>query len=161
MRARRSRVRRVAKWVGMFLCLGIVVLAIVSVRIRPLIGFRYGYVVARHGNVSVAWSAAENTTHQLFVVGLELLEVAPDFRFSLPTVSKVRVWGTNLKWLVSLPLWLLLLVLAAPTAYLWHRDRRFRFPSGHCQQCGYNLHGLTEPRCPECGTGFEPRGDAP
>jgi hypothetical protein len=25
-----------------------------------------------------------------------------------------------------------------------------------CGQCGYNLTGLTESRCPECGTGFEP-----
>jgi hypothetical protein len=25
---------------------------------------------------------------------------------------------------------------------------------GHCQVCGYNLTGLTKPRCPECGFGF-------
>jgi len=25
---------------------------------------------------------------------------------------------------------------------------------GHCRHCGYNLRGLTEPRCPECGTPF-------
>src|SRR6266699_218984 len=24
-----------------------------------------------------------------------------------------------------------------------------------CPKCDYNLHGLTEPRCPECGTPFE------
>jgi hypothetical protein len=29
--------------------------------------------------------------------------------------------------------------------------RRRRFPSGHCQRCGYNLDGLPEQRCPECG----------
>ncbi|MCH8852005.1 MAG: hypothetical protein IID41_05065 [Planctomycetes bacterium] len=23
-----------------------------------------------------------------------------------------------------------------------------------CRQCGYHLRGLTEPRCPECGTEF-------
>ncbi len=23
-----------------------------------------------------------------------------------------------------------------------------------CRQCGYNLHGLPEKRCPECGTPF-------
>ena len=28
----------------------------------------------------------------------------------------------------------------------WHRRRRNR-----CVRCGYNLTGLTEPRCPECG----------
>jgi hypothetical protein len=26
---------------------------------------------------------------------------------------------------------------------------------GRCAHCGYILHGLTEPRCPECGTPFE------
>ena len=29
---------------------------------------------------------------------------------------------------------------------------------GHCSQCGYNLTGLPEPRCPECGTAFEAGG---
>jgi hypothetical protein len=27
-------------------------------------------------------------------------------------------------------------------------------PTGTCVKCGYNLTGLTEPRCPECGTPF-------
>lgn len=27
---------------------------------------------------------------------------------------------------------------------------------GHCRECGYNLAGLPEPRCPECGTKFDP-----
>lgn len=26
-----------------------------------------------------------------------------------------------------------------------------------CLECGYQLRGLVEPRCPECGTGFEMR----
>jgi len=30
------------------------------------------------------------------------------------------------------------------------------YPEGYCTICGYNLHALTEPRCPECGTPFEP-----
>ena len=30
-----------------------------------------------------------------------------------------------------------------------------KFPRGHFRRCGYNLTGLTEARCPECGTGFE------
>lgn len=25
-----------------------------------------------------------------------------------------------------------------------------------CPKCGYNLSGTTEPRCPECGEGFDP-----
>lgn len=26
----------------------------------------------------------------------------------------------------------------------------------HCRECGYQLAGLTQPRCPECGTPFDP-----
>lgn len=33
----------------------------------------------------------------------------------------------------------------------WRRLRR-----GSCAKCGYKLTGLTEPRCPECGTRFGP-----
>jgi uncharacterized paraquat-inducible protein A len=29
---------------------------------------------------------------------------------------------------------------------------------GFCQHCGYNLRGLTEGRCPECGTDVETQG---
>ncbi|MCO6435757.1 MAG: hypothetical protein J5J06_01565 [Phycisphaerae bacterium] len=29
------------------------------------------------------------------------------------------------------------------------------YPEGHCQKCGYNLFGLEERRCPECGRPFE------
>ncbi len=33
----------------------------------------------------------------------------------------------------------------------WRRERM-----GLCVKCAYNLTGLTEPRCPECGTEFDP-----
>jgi len=26
-----------------------------------------------------------------------------------------------------------------------------------CRVCGYILYGLPQPRCPECGTGFDPK----
>jgi protein-S-isoprenylcysteine O-methyltransferase Ste14 len=39
-------------------------------------------------------------------------------------------------------------LLAMP---LWRTQEHPR-----CQKCGYSLHGMTEPRCPECGTRFDP-----
>ena len=53
---------------------------------------------------------------------------------------------------VEVPLYAVFTAVAIPTLLVW----RFvpKFPRGHCRRCGYNLKGLTEPRCPECGTGF-------
>ena len=53
----------------------------------------------------------------------------------------------------TVPLYAVFIAVAIPTLLVW----RFvpKFPRGHCRRCGYNLTGLTEARCPECGTGFE------
>ena len=51
-----------------------------------------------------------------------------------------------------------LLALLAVTVIVLSVSGRHRpaTPSGFCVKCGYNLTGLPEPRCPECGTPFEP-----
>ena len=49
-------------------------------------------------------------------------------------------------------------VFAARALWLLRRDR---YVPGHCRRCGYNLTGLPEPRCPECGQPCEVKGDAP
>jgi hypothetical protein len=54
------------------------------------------------------------------------------------------------RWGVLVPFWMPFLLVAIPTAYLWHLDRR-RFPRGHCQRCGYDLTGNVSGVCPECG----------
>ena len=50
---------------------------------------------------------------------------------------------------VELPCWLLFLVVASPTAYLFWQDRHF--PPGRCQSCNYDLTGNMSEVCPECG----------
>ena len=51
--------------------------------------------------------------------------------------------------LVFVPLWLPLLLIAAPTAYLWRADRRAK--PWQCPKCRYDLRGLDGGVCPECG----------
>ena len=43
-----------------------------------------------------------------------------------------------------------------PGLILLYLNRKFqrRIALGRCQKCGYDLRGLSENRCPECGTGF-------
>ena len=51
------------------------------------------------------------------------------------------------------PLYAVFAAVAVPTLLVWRLLPKF--PRGHCRRCGYNLTGLTEARCPECGAGFE------
>ncbi|MCP4590956.1 MAG: hydrogenase maturation nickel metallochaperone HypA [bacterium] len=55
-----------------------------------------------------------------------------------------------LYWRAALPLWMVALTMAVPTAFLWWRDRRW--PPGRCQFCGYDLTANTSGVCPECGS---------
>ena len=49
-----------------------------------------------------------------------------------------------------------LLVVTLPLALAtWHRPLAGQDPC-ECRRCGYPLIGLAAPRCPECGTPFDP-----
>ena len=123
--ARRWTTRRALKWIVTICCVGLTLVALLSIWVRPLIGFRYGYVSARHGNVLVTWSAAENEERDNFVVGLELMRVKTRFRLRLPNVGKVGVPMDRIihfRWFILVPLWMLLIVAGIPTVFLWWRD---------------------------------------
>lgn len=53
-----------------------------------------------------------------------------------------------------LPVACVVALAAGTIAVAWSSVRSI--PRGYCAQCGYSLKGLTEPRCPECGTPFNP-----
>lgn len=61
------------------------------------------------------------------------------------------------RWYVRVPLYLPIIVVGAGVWYplLPFVRRRRRRTRGLCVACGYDLTGLIEPRCPECGTKFD------
>jgi hypothetical protein len=75
--------------------------------------------------------------------------------FSMRTVTV----GNTLARGVGFPFWAavpLLLVYPAIAFLGGPLRRRHRRREGLCLKCGYDLTGLTEPRCPECATPFTP-----
>lgn len=59
---------------------------------------------------------------------------------------------------IHIPLWLLFVLFSVSLTIAFIRgplQRRRRRERGECVECGYNLTGLPEPRCPECGTRIE------
>jgi hypothetical protein len=65
---------------------------------------------------------------------------------------------------VGIPLWLPMVLVITPTAWLWSCDiaswwiNRHRIPPGHCRKCGYDLTGNVSRRCPECGAPIRGEG---
>lgn len=57
---------------------------------------------------------------------------------------------------VSVPIWMPLLLIAAPTAWLWFNDCRAK--PWQCVKCRYDLRGLEGGVCPECGSGVGDSG---
>lgn len=75
--------------------------------------------------------------------------VGTDFLRPLETKEMLLVTQS-----VGFPLWIPFLLFAAYPAMAFIRGpvRRWRRRrKGLCVKCGYNLTGLPEPRCPECG----------
>jgi len=53
----------------------------------------------------------------------------------------------------AIPLWMLVVLCALPTAQMHYSDQRS--PNGICPKCGYDLRGNASGVCPKCG------GEAP
>ncbi len=146
----RFHLRSVFKWIGLLSCILLVGISIQAWRTQKFIYYTRNGVHFRLGPGNL-WIRSRTTIRPLnsFSVMRHI-----DSREWFPFWPRITTgkWGATH---VTIPSWMLLSIFAIPTTILWWRDRR-RFPSGHCQQCGYNLLGLTEPRCPECSTEFDP-----
>lgn len=161
-RSRRGRIRRAAKWAGLVVC--VVIAGVWAINYW----WGFGYVrVARNGRV---WVASCECGILGFAPQTEEVAIVP-----WGTANYIEGWKGSAGWYRCrnahgypvwrprwidgpwgtscwLPLWMPLLTVASPTAWLWWRHRRAMRP-GHCAACGYDLAGLASgATCPECGT---------
>lgn len=135
----RSRRRRVLKWVGTTVCLLIAGVFILSGRFHVYRWFGVRSLAISSGNIRTSYYTQFERSGRTW-----RFHWSHSYRWP-------RRWSVYLdsSWSVRLPLWLPFLAVAAPTAFLWWRDRRI--PPGHCTTCGYDLTGNVSGRCPECG----------
>ena len=139
---RRSRTRRVMKWVGTGLCTLIIGVWASDVRTRVMFGERHAAVLWKASLVLVNGEAG--VVEEVASMFLR----RSDYEFVYWTLESFAGGGVNFH---IVPLWMPLLLIALPTAFLWYLDRRRWSPPGHCQHCGYNRTGNVSGRCPECG----------
>ena len=146
---RRSRTRRVLKWVGLALCVVLAsTYALSGYRLEwtQLDGGRTIRVMA--GYVQYGWASGGIRYGRLLYRDGQRFRASRLPGWPVLWWPPIDVFGSGGK--VRVMLWVPLLVIAAPTALLWYRDRRI--PAGHCQNCGYDLTGNVSGICSECGT---------
>jgi hypothetical protein len=138
--SRRSRTRRVLKWISATLC---VLLAV------TIVGSRwYGLTWSNSGCWGfVQWGG----------IGVGPPHPAGQFPLHLQwnLARRSHYWWpenrlSNASPCIVVPLWMPLFAAVLPAALLWWTDHRIQ--AGHCRKCGYNLTGNVSGACPECGT---------
>lgn len=147
-------VRRVALW-------SLLIFAGISV----VLWLATGYWVILVGSTGSFSFEARDGSAELSVM---LLNPQPNS----PSRLEMMVWhpagfGYQLRWwdwslqgcstdiTVRFPFWFLLAMFLVPAALLRYAGLRGDRRAPKCAVCGYDLRGLPEPRCPECGTCFK------
>jgi hypothetical protein len=80
-------------------------------------------------------------------------------RWSLTSTPNVADTAAVSVGFVRFPLWILALATLTPAAVAVYRGPtswRHRRQRGQCTNCSYDLRGLPQPRCPECGSPVTP-----
>ncbi len=94
----------------------------------------------------------------VFVLGVTLMTLAAGM-FG-PKFDLFDYWVHFMTAVFTLPLSCAVSYLPARQVYESLRWKVVLDDETHCLTCDYNLTGLPEPRCPECGRPFEPKGEA-
>jgi hypothetical protein len=128
---RRSRTRRVLKWIGTMVCVVLLLGGALSLWLKALLTSSANLADA-YMHRQCFWLVGDAKSGRPCR--------PPRSTASLATYSAIFT------------------AVAVPTALLWWRDRRY--PAGHCQTRGYDLTGNVSGRCPECGTPVKAEGEA-
>ena len=169
---KRSRLRRILKWLGMGACTLILAGWAISgwwfFAYHGWEGNEYSIFSLHEGIFMLRAGAPEGEQEALRVVtaqamgkngsrtfaqrqnGLLLSHLLPRFRTFRAQLELGGTVVVNKEEILIIPLWMPFAVIALPTGFLFWRDRR-RIPPGHCQRCGYNLTGNVSGKCSECG----------
>ena len=146
-----SGLRRCLKWVGagLFALLSLVYLN----SLQFATGYQGSFIVAfNEGCLDIC---PRSTRHEFTlayptrVTNVALPRFFDHTRLSIGVEFWPRVFQNFFGTFYRIPLWFVMLPLAAGTAVLWYRDRHP--PPGRCQRCGYDLTGNVSGKCPECG----------
>ncbi len=152
MRYRRpSRLRRVAKWVGLGMCVVILCLWVASFWFIIVCG---AGPVLTHGQVIIRPLIRGGGSFIMKPYSDLPGYVWPRTWWRRSGLVWPRTWGPIPGRRGIIPLWMPFCTIAIPTAILWRRDQRPR--KGHCLHCGYNLTGNESGVCPECATPVPP-----
>lgn len=155
-RSRFAPARHALKWTGLAACLVLIA----------------AWLATLKWGMSVLYPWADLEDVHVYTGGVVVLyrgPATPPPRYQPPTQWRVGERGkdSTMVWWVTweppssglglliVPLWMGVVVVGLPTAWLFWSDRRRRRP-GHCR-CGYLLAGLADGApCPECGTVAHP-----
>ncbi len=80
-------------------------------------------------------------------------------QFGIFRIGSGSSYGRWRYYVLMVPLWMVVAALFIPSSFILKRElvQRRRAKRGECVGCGYNLTGLSEARCPECGRGLAHR----
>jgi len=142
--AARSRIRRVAKWVGVLTC------AVLAATFLLSSAWTAGYRGESTYSVATGSFCVHGGGYGIPGAGWFIERSQGDWQGAAWFDGALeRSLGRGYGWAL-VPIWIPLVLVAAPTALLWYRDRR-RIPPGHCPNCGYDLTLNMSGNCPECG----------
>jgi hypothetical protein len=145
--------------------LGFVIPVIAIVRREPIGSewFTYysGAITCVLANLLILIASRKMSMRILALLAIASIAAAI-YSVNVPGVSHTEMQGPGYFYAmlfvcILLPLSVLLLLMVFVGGIL--EARRNPSLEGHCTHCGYNLKGLTEHRCPECGTAFDPTAE--